>query len=161
MCKKKKFIALLIIMVLSLSSVAGVSAADETYVCDCEEYSSGIELYGFTSTCPVSANGKHLMSTKGLAHVYNGPYPSGKYVFTGYESQCIHCYLVLVTANPAHLSNRPVWGQYAMVGANEPIPSQTPVYTTTFGTKNSHDSFTAGFDFTYVRRGLINPDEMQ
>lgn len=88
------------------------------------------------------------MSTKGSAKVYNGSYPSGTYVFTGYEYQCVYCYLVLVTTNAAHLYTKPVWGYYAMGGVEETIPSGTALYTTTFGTKNSHDSYTAGFNFS-------------
>lgn len=147
----KKNMALFLVLLLLISSTVSVSAADSLFVCDCSECNEGIDLYGYNASCPSSPNGKHVMSAKQLADVYRGVHPNGTYVFTGYEFQCLYCYLVLVTENPAHLYNRPVWGKYALAGANDSIPSGVPVYTNTIGVKNSHDAFTAGFTYTSAR----------
>lgn len=142
MKKMKRLMSVIVLCAILVSTLIsnGVNAAEP--ILNCSD-----DLQGYTATCPYSSNGKHLMSAKSTANVYRGAYPNGTYVFTGYEYQCIYCYLCLVTQNAAHLYSRPVWGKYALAGANETIPSGVPMYTNSIGTKNSHDAFTNGFSF--------------
>lgn len=146
---KKNFVLSALIPLFALMIPFSSMASDlvETEVhSDCISNDEVVSPTGSARSCPYSSDGLHGMQgrTQGVAYDKT----TGELRLNGFAFQCIYCNLILITENNPMQSSQPAFGNYAMVGTNDPVPSGVvKIWTNSFGYSEKNSEFSKQFQF--------------